>query len=434
MKAIKHFVFIVLILSQNTLLTQDYWIRKQSPVTSLLFKCVFTDTLNGWACGESGVILHTSNGGESWIQQITNVDYSVEDICFLNNRVGWSIGNDFVHYRSIIFETSNGGTNWSLNPYPDSTVILDAIYFLDSLNGYMGGSGGIILKTTDAGNTWKIMSVDSSYFYKFPIRSFKFFDGRIGVACGGANDFGGGLWKTTNYGYNWTAFLIAPEPIYDVVYLDSVNAYAAGGDPELGAEFVTTRNNWVQYDFTALEFFGIAQAIAMRTQNEIWMPLGFSERWAVSIDAGQHWEMIINHDSDAVNDAVFIDSTHGWAVGTYGRVYKFNKEIIGIKNYGKGTPSAFKLYQNYPNPFNPVTKIKYQIPDVSRSSSSGSGIAVRLVLFDVLGRQVKTLVDENKKPGTYEMEWDASGFPSGVYFYKLSAGLYSQTKKMVLLK
>lgn len=438
MKAFKHAVFIVLIIiiSENFSLSQVYWIRKQSPVTSWLNKCTFTDTLNGWACGESGVIIHSSNGGENWIQQYSHPDYYLEGISFVNNRVGWCIGNDYAHSRSIVFNTTNGGLNWNVNPYPDSSLILNTVYFIDSLNGYMGGFEGTILKTTDAGKMWNLMKVDSSSYYKYPIKNFSFFNSRIGVACGGIMEWGGVIWKTTNYGYNWTSLLAAPEPIFDIAYADSGNAYGSVGDYDIGPGFVNTENNWDECNYEWLGFWGIGQAIAMRTRSEIWIPLSFSQSWAVSIDTGKHWQWIINNDSDAVNDALFIDSTHGWAVGSNGRVYKFNKEIIGIENYGKAFPSAFKLFQNYPNPFNPVTKIKFSLP----FPSEGGVMDVHLIIYDVLGREVASLITpllegkEGLKAGTYEVDWNASGHPSGVYFYKLTSGSYSETKKMVLLK
>ena len=427
MKALKHFVFIVLTFSlfQNFLFTQVYWIQKQSPVNTWLLKCSFADTLNGWACGELGVIIHTSNGGDNWVLQFSNADYLMEDICFINSRVGWCIGNDYIYLRSIVFNTTNGGLNWNVNPYPDTNLILNAIYFLDSLNGYMGGYGGTILKTTDAGNVWNLMEVDSSLYFKYPVKSFSFFNSRIGVAYGGFFEWAGIIWKTTNYGYNWTSLLAAPEPIFDVLYIDSVNAIGSVGDYDIGSGIVTTKDNWNNCNYNWLGFWGVGQAIAKRTRDEIWIPLGFSQSWCVSTDAGLQWQGISNNDSDAVYDAVFIDSTHGWAVGAFGRVYKFNKETIGIKNGGENSPVSFNLYQNYPNPFNPLTRIYYELPENSY---------VRLSVYDILGREVKSLVDEEIPRGKHESDWNASGLPSGVYFYKMEAGNYTQTKKMVLLK
>jgi uncharacterized membrane protein len=93
------------------------------------------------------------------------------------------------------------------------------------------------------------------------------------------------------------------------------------------------------------------------------------------------------------------------------------------------TPNSFNLAQNYPNPFNPSTKIRYSIPDV------GSGLAqIVLKVYDILGNEVATLVNEEKPAGVYEVTFDASELSSGIYFYKLSAGSFNETKKMTLLK
>jgi hypothetical protein len=88
-------------------------------------------------------------------------------------------------------------------------------------------------------------------------------------------------------------------------------------------------------------------------------------------------------------------------------------------------PKEFKLEQNYPNPFNPTTNIKFQI--------SKSGF-VKMVVYDILGREIATLVNESLSPGTYEVEWDATIYPSGVYYYKLAATNYTETRKMVLIE
>lgn len=88
------------------------------------------------------------------------------------------------------------------------------------------------------------------------------------------------------------------------------------------------------------------------------------------------------------------------------------------------------LSQNYPNPFNPQTKIKFDVPANVKGQTSN----VKLVIYDLLGREVTTLVNEELKPGTYEADWDGSNFSSGVYFYKIISGDFVETKKMVLMK
>jgi hypothetical protein len=98
---------------------------------------------------------------------------------------------------------------------------------------------------------------------------------------------------------------------------------------------------------------------------------------------------------------------------------------VGVDESQSGLPTSFALSQNYPNPFNPTTAINYQLPTQRH---------VTLVVYDMLGREVATLVNEFKHPGAYTVQWDGSGLASGVYFYRLSAGSFVQLKKMLLLK
>jgi subtilisin-like proprotein convertase family protein len=98
---------------------------------------------------------------------------------------------------------------------------------------------------------------------------------------------------------------------------------------------------------------------------------------------------------------------------------------IAVKNEGELLPDNFVLYQNYPNPFNPVTVIRYSIPKTAY---------VSLIIYDLLGREVKSLVNGYRQAGTYEVRWDASSYANGIYIYRLSSGGFSETRKMVLLK
>ena len=99
----------------------------------------------------------------------------------------------------------------------------------------------------------------------------------------------------------------------------------------------------------------------------------------------------------------------------------------------KPLPDEFVLHQNYPNPFNPTTVIKYQIPNVG-DANFASPTNVSLIIYDILGNEITALVNENKPPGIYEIEFDAASLPSGVYLYKLETGSFTQIKKMVLMK
>jgi hypothetical protein len=106
--------------------------------------------------------------------------------------------------------------------------------------------------------------------------------------------------------------------------------------------------------------------------------------------------------------------------GVYGDV-----NFLGIKPISNTIPGEYKLMQNYPNPFNPSTNISFDLPKLSH---------VKIVLFDVLGREVSTLLDDTKPAGSYVFNWDAGNLSSGVYFYRIEAGSFTDTKKMVLVK
>jgi len=108
-----------------------------------------------------------------------------------------------------------------------------------------------------------------------------------------------------------------------------------------------------------------------------------------------------------------------------------------LQDEKKIVPADFILFQNYPNPFNPTTKIKFTIPAVHTPLLGGAGgglINVQLKVFDILGNEASTLVNERKPAGTYEIEFNASNLPSGIYFYQLKSGNFSDTKKLILMR
>jgi hypothetical protein len=102
-----------------------------------------------------------------------------------------------------------------------------------------------------------------------------------------------------------------------------------------------------------------------------------------------------------------------------------------IRRLGTSVPDRYSLSQNYPNPFNAETKIKF---DIQKSVASSQYSVVTLKIFDILGKEVAALVNESLQPGTYEVTFDGSNLPSGVYFYQLRTGNFIETKKLVLLK
>jgi hypothetical protein len=123
----------------------------------------------------------------------------------------------------------------------------------------------------------------------------------------------------------------------------------------------------------------------------------------------------------------FTAKDKGVVVGDYGTILRTGADnITGIEHpLANDGPGEFALAQNYPNPFNPVTNLQFRIPDFG---------SISLKVYDLLGREVAVLVNEQRPTGTYAVRWDASRFPSGIYFYRLQAGNRIETKKMVLVR
>lgn len=124
----------------------------------------------------------------------------------------------------------------------------------------------------------------------------------------------------------------------------------------------------------------------------------------------------------------FINAQTGWTAGLFGKMYKTTNGgdlITGIEPAGEEIPGRYSLSQNYPNPFNPATNINFQLPVSSY---------VKLTVFDTQGREIEILVNEEMSAGTHNVSWNASGFASGVYLYRLEAKDYSEIRKMILIK
>jgi predicted GH43/DUF377 family glycosyl hydrolase len=168
-------------------------------------------------------------------------------------------------------------------------------------------------------------------------------------------------------------------------------------------------------------------------------------------DDGKHWVeneepvLTVEYDRWVMShiealEVVCVDSIyHMWLYGYNRNVsghgvgyYVDSSNVPGYTGVTDETtlPAEYYLAQNYPNPFNPATMIKYSIPKAVNSELS----IVNMRIYDVLGKEVATLVNRQQRPGNYEIKWDASGQVSGVYFYTLTAGSFSETRKMVLLR
>jgi hypothetical protein len=315
---------------------------------------------------------------------------------------------------------------------------MNTIFYFDSLNGWIGGS--TIAGTTDGGFTWVDANIDSGFVSNLPVLNFNFYNRQFGYACGGFIDLAGVIWRTTDFGLNWSSVGVSPDQIFNMFVFDSLNAITLSGDPEgfFGIGNIKTTDAGENWSFEELPLFGLSFAIDFRTITEGWSASG--PKFLFTSDKGETWIEKTIVDSGVVFDLIFTDPFTGYAVGENGLILKYKQNSTKAED-NINLPEKFVLHQNFPNPFNPSTKIKYTIPTSPpyQGGEAKQGWFVQLKVYDVLGNEVAILVNEEKPAGTYELEFSVGqnsilSLSSGVYFYTLSAGSFRETKKMLMLK
>jgi hypothetical protein len=220
--------------------------------------------------------------------------------------------------------------------------------------------------------------------------------------------------------------------------LDHINVIQANnvGVSPTGVIYFTNGNigGLLAYTFNGVSFDSVtnwtdplgALDVAVTTDDKIFLANSLDGLRAFSFDGSTltntaHFNPGHNTRDVAISpDGVIYtaDDGAGWNAFTY-------EAATGINNNELISPSSFNLFQNYPNPFNPTTKINFQIPQRG---------FISLKIYDVLGNEIATLVNEEKPAGSYEVDFEATDFPSGVYFYQINVGSFIQIEKMVLLK
>lgn len=144
-----------------------------------------------------------------------------------------------------------------------------------------------------------------------------------------------------------------------------------------------------------------------------------------SLTGGESWSQMNSGLTDTSVYSLAITPNALFAGTYYEGVFRFSQHVTSVHESSEGMSLSYSLSQNYPNPFNPTTTISYQLPENS---------FVTIKVYDLLGKEIETLVNENKSAGYYKVNFDASKLPSGVYFYNLTTGSNSISKKMLLMK
>ncbi len=233
-------------------------------------------------------------------------------------------------------------------------------------------------------------------------------DGNILVEGGYYDNIGtGAVWVFTRSGVVWT------QQGSKLIGAGTVGAAYQGVSVAISPD----GNNFIEGGFE--DNTGVGAVWIFTRSGNSWTQLGPKLIGSGPVGPAEQGSSVAISSDGTVIEGAYDDNN------TQGAVWVFYNPTIGISPVSSQVPKNFILSQNYPNPFNPTTKFKI---DIAKSSFT------KVIVYDVLGREVATLVNQQLQPGTYEVNWDASNYPSGVYFYRLTTQSYSATQKMILLK
>jgi len=299
---------------------------------------------------------------------------------------------------TAVIKTTDGGENWFWNITFECSDLSTVLFFTDTLNGWVAqwtclyGGRTEIWHTSDGGSSWDLQFTFSPPFYFRPNKIF-FVDSLHGWVVGEH----GVILHTSNGGIIPVELIsFTAEVIQDGVML-----------------------NWT----TATETNNSGFEILRKTQNDNeWEAIGFVTGNGTTTESRSY----------SFTDENVTTGRYKYRLKQidYDGTFSFS-DVVEVE-FNK-IPEEFRLYQNYPNPFNPSTKIKYTIPNVEMNRGASLQM-VTLKIYDILGNEVTTLVNEEKLPGVYEVEFDASSIASGIYLYQLKTSAFVQTNKMILTK
>jgi photosystem II stability/assembly factor-like uncharacterized protein len=336
--------------------------------------------MNGWIAGYDG-ILNTTDGGITWNKQNSGGTYSFSSVFCLNKNIVYVTDYNIKY-------TTDGGISWYNQTVPNSAIIWD-ILFINADEGFaVGGNcnccvggvnGAYIFHTTNGGGTWSTQKYDSTLVGYLGV---SFINDSTGTVVG----TGGTILHTTDGGKTWNSQNSGTtEDIWVVFYFNSNLAYAVGGNCSI-----------------------VNNGIILCTEN-----------------GGETWTKQDIPTDNPIYKVFFINDSTGVAVGHRGTILRTKTGGVPMKNQENDMFGQLSLSQNYPNPFSRSTSIRFQISE---------SYHVTLKVYDINGQEVATLVNEQMIPGSHEVTWNAEGFPAGVYFYKLEAGTYIKSRKLVLIR
>jgi ligand-binding sensor domain-containing protein len=310
-----------------------------------------------------------------------------------------------------LFTSSDNGSSWTKT----STWANNRALALDQSGNFLAGNSNGVWKSTNDGQTWAQLPGGGNVYSLF-------------VTSGGtilAGTFNAGINRSSDGGATWTnsgTSLFGAVTIGQFVQLPNGTIYVhtLGGlfsSTDDGASWTAMSGTPVGVQYRTL--VSAANVLLLGTQNGLYK----------STDEGAAWTFHNQGMLNTILDYLAL-APDGRLYGAGGAgVYRTIDPIVtSVGESSDHLPMAFRLDQNYPNPFNPSTKITFSIP-------VGTGHAPSVLkVYDLLGREVRTLVNDNLQPGSYEVNFNAEGLASGVYFYRLVAGEFVQTRRLILLR
>lgn len=387
------------------------WFTQPSGTTNTLKAVYFVNENTGFIIGEN-LILSTSNAGLNWNNSI--LQGRNNDILFVNNNTGFICSDS-----GKIHKTTNTGVSWNLINSGTSNTLM-RISFQNENTGIVVGFNRTILKTINSGISWINLLTNNDTLNFF---GCKIIDNDNYIVTGSSSS----IYRTTNSGADWIPSTMGVvNPLWVPAFINDNTGWITG----CCGMFIKTTDagvNWSPEIYLTLGYTLYTMKFINNTTGYVCGDNGILYR---TTNEGNSWDSTATGTNEILYSMFMVNQNTGWAVGNYGTILKTTNGggpgyTIGIQPISNEIPKHFSLSQNYPNPFNPATKIKFEIPKLSNT---------KVTVFDILGKEVMTLVNEEITPGIYEIDFDGSKLASGIYYYNLITNNFSITKKMVLVK
>lgn len=416
---------ILMFINISSIFSQSGWILQTSGTTDALFDTYFFDSNTGIVVGgtatNTAVILRTTNSGFNWESVNPNTNILLRGVSFINASTGTAVGGNFS--SSVILRTTNSGLSWDSLHNP-TTNALRSVSFPPTGTGNVGyivGFNGVAMKTSDGGSNWSLLNTGIATQTLFSVH---FTDQNTGTAVGGTQTDTATIIRTTNGGINWT--IQNPNTTFllrGVYFLNTFSGFAVGNN---GTILKTTDggSNWIVLQSN---ISGLLLRDIYFVNSLTGFIVGSGGKVFKTTNGGTTWDSISSGTNKDLQAVYFLNENFGTSVGFDGSIIHTNSGgvITSVYSPETGNPDKFTLSQNYPNPFNPKTVIRYSLSENN---------FVSLKVFDALGKEVMILINNMQIAGTYEVNFDAASFSSGIYYYKLESDNFSETKKMIILK